>query len=501
MLQVFDPTDLNLSTNAYTNWEPLSFTAQSTALVGKTAEGTLWYDASITNTNIDIVVQSGGEWITYTGDVNVSAKEPTLRKDNVTALATGDLWIGTGDLENYPLVYKYSSANVFVLVDNTDQLSPDGILFTDFRQSSSSGIDSDAPKTSLHPQGILGWNKRASGGNIKSWDATNKWWVDYSGNKSSGAPHMLRKAQRSVIVKSLGKAILSNNDIRNEVTRFNLVAVPQFPELADEMITLSADRKETVFSLIDPPLRLEEDASSTSNWINNVNNALQNGEDGLLATSEYAATYYPHGLTTNLNGSLVLQPASHAALRTIAYSDQVSFVWFPPAGEQRGRVDNVTSVGYLNSVTGGFVPVSLSEGQRDALYANNINPMGNFPTRGIKIYGQKTLATTTSALDRINVARLIIYIREQLDDIVRPFIFQPNDDVTRSNAKVVVDRFLGEIATQRGLFDFIVVCDTSNNTAARIDRNELHIDVAIQPAKAVEFIYIPLRVQNTLGQS
>ena len=104
-------------------------------------------------------------------------------------------------------------------------------------------------------------------------------------------------------------------------------------------------------------------------------------------------------------------------------------------------------------------------------------------------------------MDRVNVARLVVYIRERLDDIVKPFLFEPNDEVTRANAKTVVDRLLGELVAQRGLFDFITVCDTTNNTPARIDRNELHIDIAIQPVKAVEFIYIPIRIQNTLGQT
>ena len=116
------------------------------------------------------------------------------------------------------------------------------------------------------------------------------------------------------------------------------------------------------------------------------------------------------------------------------------------------------------------------------------------------MFGQKTLNANTSALDRVNVARLVVYIRERLDDIVKPFLFEPNDAAVRSDAKAIVDRFLANLVTQRGLFDFVTVCDTSNNTAERIDRNELHIDIAIQPVKSIEFIYIPIRVQNTLGQ-
>jgi phage tail sheath protein FI len=194
-------------------------------------------------------------------------------------------------------------------------------------------------------------------------------------------------------------------------------------------------------------------------------------------------------------------PASYMTLRTIAFNDQVAFPWFAPAGFQRGLVNNVTSVGYLDSTSSEFEAVSLSEGQRDSLYSNKVNPIGNFPGRGIAVFGQKTLNPTASALDRVNVARLVVYIRERLDDIVKPFLFEPNDEVTRANAKTVVDRFLGQLVAQRGLFDFITVCDTTNNTAARIDNNQLYIDVAIQPVKAVEFIYIPIRIQNTLGST
>ena len=143
----------------------------------------------------------------------------------------------------------------------------------------------------------------------------------------------------------------------------------------------------------------------------------------------------------------------------------------------------------------------MNEGQRDGLYLNKVNPIASFPGRGISVFGQKTLNPSASALDRINVSRLVIYIREQLDDAVKPFLFEPNDSVTRTNAASVVDRFLSSLVTQRGLFDYVTVCDTSNNTPARIDRNELHIDIAIQPVKAVEFIYIPIRIQNTLGST
>ena len=143
----------------------------------------------------------------------------------------------------------------------------------------------------------------------------------------------------------------------------------------------------------------------------------------------------------------------------------------------------------------------MNEGQRDAYYLNKVNPISNFPGRGIAVFGQKTLNANASALDRVNVSRLIIYLREQLDDAVKPLLFEQNDRITRNNAFGIVDRILGGLVASRGLFDYLVVCDDTNNTPARIDRNELHIDIAVQPIKSVEFIYIPIRIQNTLGQT
>ena len=501
--------DLNLTAGIFSNFANLTYTASATAVTGATIDGKLWYDADISTTNLDILEHNGTTWVDLTTDLQTKATTPTLQSDGVSALVTGDVWVNSSDTENITL-YKYDTVLVaWVLVDNTDQSSPDGILFADFRQVAGGSLDADAPDATLYPSGMLAWNYRASGGNVKQWNlnytpaATNigNVWVSYSGNKVDGSPNLLRKAQRRASVVAMQAAVVSNTDIRNETNRFNIAAVPGYPELADEMLALGTDRKDTVFSLIDTPLRLASDATSIQAWATNSNNAVENGEDGLLSASSEAATYYPSGLTTNLDGTNAMVPASHMVLRTYAYNDQVSFPWFAPAGFQRGLVNNVTSVGYLDTTESEYTPVSLNEGQRDTLYLNKVNPIATFPGRGITVFGQKTLNPVSSALDRVNVSRLVIYLREQLDDAVKPFLFQPNDEITRANAKVVVDRLLGELVSQRGLYDYVVVVDGSNNTPARIDRNELHIDIAIQPVKAIEFIFIPIRIQNTLGVS
>jgi hypothetical protein len=491
----FVPESIGFIEQTYSNWETLSYEASPVALAGELADGTLWYDSVVSNFNLDLLVQTGGSWVAFSGDVQVAASRPTTQREG-GSLVSGDIWVSTADLENYPRVYKWSGT-AWVLVDNTDQVTSDGILFADFRQAGGS-IDADAPNPALYPVGILGWNKRASGGNVKRWNAETLRWVDASGNRGNGSPYMLRKAQRQVVAAAM-QAALQIDDLRSEINRFNLVAAPGYPECAEEMLALGTDRKDTVFSIIDSPLRLKADGTSIQAWANNTAGATGTGEDGLTVSGVNGAVYYPSGIASSITGQEIAVPSSYMALRTYAYNDQVAYPWFAPAGYQRGIVNNVGSVGYVDSVSGEFIVVSLNEGMRDTLWLNKINPIASFPSRGIVIMGDKTLSPLDSALDAVNVARLVIYMREQLDDIVRPFMFEPNDEITRGNAKTVVERFIGQIVSARGIQDFLVVCDGSNNTPARIDRNELWIDVAIQPMKSVRYIIIPIRIQNTLG--
>jgi phage tail sheath protein FI len=183
-------------------------------------------------------------------------------------------------------------------------------------------------------------------------------------------------------------------------------------------------------------------------------------------------------------------------MRMMALSDNVSYPWFAPAGTRRGGITNATAVGYLDKA-GEFQSVALNEGQRDTLYTNKINPITFFVGAGLVNFGQKTRARNASALDRINVAHLVIYLRSQLNKLAKPYIFEPNDKTTRDEIKQQVESLLVELVGLRALFDFLVVCDESNNTPNRIDRNELYVDIAIEPVKAVEFIYIPVRLKNT----
>lgn len=297
-------------------------------------------------------------------------------------------------------------------------------------------------------------------------------------------------AKRVAIVTALQSAINSNLDVRSELYEFNLVACPGYHEVVDELAALVAGIQSEAIVIADCPGNKTPD--QIAQW------ALTSER----VVNDTVAYYYPWGLASNLDGRNVFCAPSGIALRTIALSDQQSYIWFAPAGVQRGVVTGVAKVGYVTGRLGTattFVEASLNAGQRDNLYEydKNINPIVFFPGRGILIWGQKTSAPAASALDRINVARLVAYLRRTLRKGAMPFVFEPNDQITRDNLKAAADGMLSDVLSKRGLYDFATLCDTSNNTAARIDKNELWLDVAIKPVKAAEFIYIPIRVVST----
>ena len=522
------------------NWKALTYTASATAVTSLTNDGQLWYSSIVDE--VDIMYHNGTTWKGYSAVAGsdpagpqVSATAPTTQSD-ASALVDGDLWISTADLENYPTIYKWNGSTLkWVLVDKTDQTTENGIVFADARFGTTGGtasaapagtiadllasdfLDADAPDPALYPKGMLLWNTRRSGFNVKKFvrnhvdtTATNPRqgdasmsayyphrWVTESANQADGSGSFGRHAQRKVIVQGLQAEMNSNQEVRDDESRiFNLLATPGYPELIGEMISLNADRGLSAFIVGDSPMRLTPDATSLQNWATNVNKAVEDNDNGLVTTNEYLGVFYPSGFTSDNFGNNVVVPASHMMLRTIALSDQVSFPWFAPAGTRRGGITNASSTGYINS-EGEFVSTALNEGQRDTLYTNNVNPITFITGAGLVNYGQKTRFAGSSSLDRINVSRLVIYLRSQLNKLARPYVFEPNDKITRDEIKAQAESLLLELVGNRAIFDFLVVCDETNNTPTRIDRNELYLDIAIEPVKAVEFIYVPLRLKNT----
>ena len=524
------------------NWKILTQTASASAPTALTTDGALWYNSIVDE--VDIMVHDGSTWKGYQNVYSsadplgpiVSATEPTTQQDGSSALVTGDIWVSTADLETYPQVHKYNAdLQKWIALDEGDQTSEDGILFADARYGTSGGtatvapsgtiaellvsdhLDTDAPDPALYPKGMLLWNLRRSGFNVKKFvrnhvDVTAKnirmgdvsmatyyphRWITESANQVDGSGSFGRKAQRKVIIQALQAMVNSNQEIRDDESRlFNVMAAPGYPELINEMIALNNDRGLTAFIVGDSPFRLPSDGTSLNNWGSNVALAVEDNDNGAVSRDEYLGMFYPSLFTSDNAGNNVVVPPSHGILRTLALSDQVSFPWFAPAGTRRGGITNASAAGYIDA-EGEFKSIALNEGQRDTLYANNINPITFLTGAGLVNFGQKTRAKNASALDRINVARLVIYLRSQLKKLAKPYIFEPNDKITRDEIKAQADSLMLELVSQRALYDFLVVCDESNNTPSRIDRNELYLDIAIEPVKAVEFIYIPLRLKNT----
>ena len=520
---------IGISATKVSNWTVLSsFTASADAPTSTTADDTLWYSSVVDE--VDIMAHNGTTWVGYntlypTASITTSASEPS-------GPTAQDIWVSTADLENYPTIYRYNGGTTqWDLIDKSDQTTEDGILFADARWStdgsgteatidellSSDFLDFDAPDPALYPQGMMLWNMRRSGFNVKKYvrnyvDTTadnprmgdvsmsaygTDRWVTESANQEDGSGSFGRHAQRKVVVQQLQAMLNSNDDIRDDESRvFNIMATPGYPELIGEMVSLNYDRGLSAFILGDSPARLTSDATSLNEWGQNVALAVEDNDDGLVSRDEYLGVFYPWGFTSDNAGNNVVVPPSHMMLRTIALSDQVSYPWFAPAGTRRGGITNATATGYINA-EGEFVSIALNEGQRDTLYTSNVNPITFINGAGLVNYGQKTRARGASSLDRINVARLVIYLRSQLNKLAKPYIFEPNDKITRDQIKQAAESLCLELVGARALYDFLVVCDESNNTPARIDRNELYLDIAIEPVKAVEFIYVPLRLKNT----
>ena len=542
---------VNSTTVQLSNWVEFTYTANEGEPVAEPANNTNWF-YSVTD-QVDIMVNTSTGWKGYKNanynssgfplpsgsnvtDPNgpiISPTEPTLQSDG-SSLEYGDLWINTTNLEDYPVIYRWQSvSNVdkWVLLNNTDQTSSTGVLFADARWATngttsvtddpipsivslltSNYLDLDAPTSSLYPTGMLLFNTRRSGYNVKqfksnyfnndsfpgeSLPAETNAWVTVSGNQSNGAPYMGRKAQRAVVVQSLRSAIDTNLAIRDEDNFFNLIACPNYPELQPNMIVLNGDRGETGYIIGDTPLGLPDNATDIQAWATNAAGATSTGEDGLVTRNTYMGLFYPSGIASDLSGNLVAVPASHMMLRTFLRNDTVAYPWLAAAGTRRGIIDNAANIGYVDRTTGEFQVIKTRIGIRDVLYVNFINPLVFFTGNGLLNYGNKTSFNSSSALDRTNVARLVAYIRRQLTVAARPFVFEPNDALTRKQISGVVESLMIDLVAKRGIYDYLVVCDESNNTPARIDRSELWVDVAVEPVKAAEFIYIPVRILNT----
>ena len=164
---------------------------------------------------------------------------------------------------------------------------------------------------------------------------------------------------------------------------------------------------------------------------------------------------------------------------TVVRTDDLRDPWFSPAGFSRGNIKNVTKLAF-----------NPNKGNRDALYKSGVNPVVNFPGNGVVLYGDKTLLARPSAFDRINVRRLFIVLEKAIAIAAKSSLFELNDEYTRAQFRNLVEPYLRDIKGRRGIYDFRVICDTTNNSPERIDRNEFWGDIYIKPARSINFIQL-----------
>ena len=203
--------------------------------------------------------------------------------------------------------------------------------------------------------------------------------------------------------------------------------------------------------------------------------------------TSYGAAYYPWvQIRDTISDSLLFVPPSVVALGTYSSAQKNSELWFAPAGFNRGALDFVRNTG-----------TRLSAEDRDTLYDNRINPIANFPNGGFVIFGQKTLQQARSALDRVNVRRMLLEVKRIVSEVANKLIFEQNTPATRAKFVAQVTPLLSVIQSQQGVDQFKVVMDSSNNTQEDIEQNRLNGQIILVPTRAVEFIAVDFIITNS----
>ena len=208
--------------------------------------------------------------------------------------------------------------------------------------------------------------------------------------------------------------------------------------------------------------------------------------EGRAIDNNYVATYFPDVIKEDrINLDAVNMPASIAALGALAHNDAVAYPWFAPAGFNRGALGDVINT-----------EIKLNTEDRNVLYEARINPIASFPNSGFVIFGQKTLQQARSALDRVNVRRMLLEVKRIVSDVANKIIFEQNTPATRARFVAQVTPLLSVIQAQQGVDQFKVVMDSSNNSQEDIEQNRLNGKIILVPTRAVEFISVDFIITN-----
>ena len=376
------------------------------------------------------------------GDQNITKQSDT----------DGNVYIDVdGEYPNKSNYIRVSAVNTPTL----NYLGTDGLTVgTDSSNVSYSASLPIAQSGSFH--GAVGSNVQAGG----------LFYKDISGASLGNSQGLVDADYTDVIT------ILENKD----EYQFNMITVPGLTQQAfgstiSKVVSLAETRGDAI-AVVDPV-----------GYNDTLSNAVSEADE---INSSYAASYWPWVQVGTATGKNQFVPPSVVIPGVYAFTDGSSAPWFAPAGLVRGGIPNVIQA-----------ERKLTKADRDTLYDGNVNPIATFPGQGIAAFGQKTLQKKSSALDRINVRRLLIQLKKFFGDQARNLVFEQNTIATRNRFLSIVNPYLETVVQQQGLFSFRVVMDDTNNTNDVIDRNQLVGQVFIQPAKTAEFIVLDFTIEPT----
>jgi phage tail sheath protein FI len=281
-----------------------------------------------------------------------------------------------------------------------------------------------------------------------------------------------------------------------EFVEMNLLSMPGLTNssLTSQMIQLCEDRADALAVLdLDggyvPKTETTNDAVTRRGDIDTVISNLKNRS----INTSYGCAYYPWvRILDSLADRTVWVPPSVVALGTMASSERKSEIWFAPAGFNRGGLTDGSAGLPVVGVT-----ERLTQEDRDDLYESNINPIAKFPAEGIVIFGQKTLQVQRSALDRINVRRLLIFLKKQVSRLSTQVLFDQNVPATWERFKALVNPFMSSVQSRLGITEYKLILDETTTTPDLIDQNVLYAKIFLKPARAIEFIAIDFVVSST----
>ena len=310
---------------------------------------------------------------------------------------------------------------------------------------------------------------------------------------NSGAPGVGQKNSTVISYRQAARIMTDPMTVRH-----NILAIPG---IRDSFIADFTSEKTKEYSLalylMDIPAYSEdgtrlfgtEDRTAFSTLNQSTPDVRETSEQlsARIIDNNYTAAYFPDVVIADTaNSTQVDVPASVAAMKALSFSDSVSFPWFAPAGFNRGALDNITNV-----------DIRLTAGDRDELYDARINPIANFPDGGVVIFGQKTLQMAKSALDRVNVRRLLLEIKRLITGIAQRLLFEPNNAETRARFINLVTPLLATVQAQAGVDSFSVVMDDTNNSPEDVEDNRLNGRIIVVPTRAIEFIAIDFIITNS----